>query len=188
MLWLHYPHDFPRGVNFTVGKSNPLMDFNFMQPLLAEFNSSSPSCQSCPSNPPPTLESIWALQFESTALRSYKRLVLTVGILSANGHATGLDLILNGRLTGHVNKTAFQDSENGRITTTHVDIRAWVLSGSHSPFEAVLELDRQQVASLPASSTLELRLQGPYRNGCTDVQCPSASVIYDFIRLEGDPK
>eukprot|EP01052_Picozoa_sp_SAG31_P024385 SAG31_NODE_2070_length_6517_cov_7.896385_4_plen_603_part_00 len=186
MLWLHYPRDFPRGVDFTVGKSDPAVDFNFMQPLLAESNATSSTCQSCASNPPAKLQSTWKVQFDTAALRRYKRLVLTVGILSANGHATGLELLLNGKLAGHVNRTAFQDSESGRITTTHVDIRAWVLSASQPPFEAVLELENQEVASLPATSTLELRLKGPYRNGCSDVQCPSASVLYDFIRLEGD--
>ena len=68
-----------------------------------------------------------------------------------------------------------------------MDIRAWVLSGSQPPFEAVVELGAEEVASLPASNTLELRLAGPFRNGCTGVQCPSASVLYDFVRLEGDP-
>ena len=85
-----------------------------------------------------------------------------------------------------MNATAFQDSENGKITETHVDLRAWVLSGSHPPFAAVIELEAAEVAALPANSTLELRLAGPYKNECTDVQCPSASVLYDFIRLEGD--
>ena len=68
----------------------------------------------------------------------------------------------------------------------HVDVRAWVLSGSQPPFSAVIELSAAEVAALPERNTLELRLVGPYKNGCTDAQCPSASVLYDFIRLEGD--
>jgi hypothetical protein len=191
MLWLHYSHDFPKGLHFQVGSSDPATDWNFMQPLLAASNASSSSCQSCPPlHPAPlsSLESTWRVSFATAALRGgYKRLALTVGILSANGHATGIDLILNGRLAGRVNSTAFEDSENGKVVRTHVDIRAWVLSGSQPPFQAVLELSSAEVAALPAQSTLELRLVGPYFNGCTDVQCPSASVLYDFIRLEGDP-
>ena len=108
--------------------------------------------------------------------------------MSANGHATGVDILLNGQLVGRINATAFEDTENEKITRTHVDVRAWVRSASQPPFVTVVELGQAQVAALPRRSTLELRLSGPYKNGCTDVQCPSASVLYDFIRLEGDTK
>ena len=101
-------------------------------------------------------------------------------------HAAGVDILLNGQVAGRINATAFEDTENGKITRTHVDVRAWTMSGSQPPFVVALELDQPQVEALPAMSTLELRLSGPYKNGCTDVQCPSASVLYDFIRLEGD--
>ena len=160
MLWLRYPQDFPHGVDFTIGKSDPAKDVNFMQPLLAPSNATSPTCQSCPPHPPAALESTWKISFATAPLRGYKRLALTVGILSPNGHATGIDLLLNGKVVGHVNATAFQDSETGRIVGTHVsaptvglichgsdghrcceqvDIRAWVLSGSQPPIEAVEE-------------------------------------------------
>ena len=122
MLWLRYPQDFPHGVDFMVGKSDPAKDFNFMQPLLAPSNATSPTCQSCPPHPPSTLESTWKVSFATAPLRGYKRLALTVGILSANGHATGIDLLLNGKTVGHVNATAFQDSETGRIVGTHGEL------------------------------------------------------------------
>ena len=109
-----------------------------------------------------------------------------MGVLSANGHATGVDILLNGKLVGRINATAFEVTADEKITRTHVDLRAWVLSGSKPPFVTVVELSQVQVAALPVTSTLELRLSGPYKNRCTDVQCPSASVLYDFIRLEGD--
>ena len=107
MLWLDYARNFPNDVNFTVGLSDPAMDWNFMQPLLA------------PPNTTGRITNTWKAHFRTNhsltrainRTRGYKRLVLTIGILSANSGATGdltLDIILNSRIVASVNNSAFR--------------------------------------------------------------------------------
>ena len=109
MLWLDYARNFPNDVNFTVGLSDPAMDWNFMQPLLA------------PPNTTTQITNTWKTHFRTnhsltratnrTSSRGYKRLVLTIGILSANSGATthvNLDIILNSRVVASVNNSAFR--------------------------------------------------------------------------------
>ena len=108
MLWLDYTRNFPHDVNYTVGVSDPAVDWNFMQPLLAETNATT------------RITTAWKVHFRTDQLlapgdgrkspRGYKHLVLSIGILSANAGPTSdvaLDVILNSRRVAHVNSSAF---------------------------------------------------------------------------------
>ena len=108
MLWLDYPRNFPHDVNYTVGRSDPAMDWNFMQPLLQTTNTTT------------RITTTWTVRFQtnqklgpgvhSDSPRGYERLVLTIGILSANSGPTsdvGLDVVLNSRRVARVHASAF---------------------------------------------------------------------------------
>ncbi|MCL6633148.1 MAG: carboxypeptidase regulatory-like domain-containing protein [Alicyclobacillus herbarius] len=164
-LWLRYPFEFPNGVNYYVGKSNPATDWNYVQPLNktpgAPFNLLAPF-----SNDP----AVWTIHFNTPRIPKDTHGSLTIAI--AAERAPDVDIVLNGTKL-YEYKTSASDSAMPRLGISGNNYTVLQI-----PFDtSLLKSDSDNVLSLvPAQSLLNQQGQR-----ITDYY---SSIMYDALKME----
>ncbi|GGJ00409.1 hypothetical protein GCM10010885_07060 [Alicyclobacillus cellulosilyticus] len=163
--WLRYPFDFPNGVNYYVGQSDPSTDWNYVQPL-NKTPGEPYNLLTVFSNDP----AIWNVHFKVAEVPKDSKGVLTVAI--AGQRSPDIKFVLNGTQLDEYS-TSLSDS-----TMPRVGIQGNLYTVLQIPFDSsLLHPGSDNVLSLIPGRSL-LNAQG---QRVTDYY---SSILYDALRMD----
>jgi len=161
-MWLNYTSDFPKGVAYTIGTSDPRKDFNYAQPLISTTSQTFD-------------QTLWSIDFDLPQLSSIQgNLCLTLGFASLYFGTVHSDYKLqvsmnNQNVINYTISSSIAESTLVRVGIEGV-YRQISYSLSTSDFKTTANVMK---LNLSATTTTP------------DKYIANAGVMYDFILLEG---
>ena len=163
-LWLRYPSDFPRDVNFTIGESDPSVDWNYVQPAI-ELGGGSWRLPS------------WSIGFDlDDGVDDLKSAHLRIAVAAVSAHA--LESADGERWAGF--RLALNDTPIDTFRYPH-DSGVTRSAARGNYHEVLIPIDPSLLEQTGNVLTLTLASTPPVG---IEHQFPYCSIAYDALRLE----
>ncbi|UJF31547.1 polysaccharide lyase family protein [Paenibacillus hexagrammi] len=169
LTWLEYPYEFPNGVDFKIGESDPKTDWNYFQPMFK--TPGTPTQLDLRGTTEDQSLTEWKIRFDSDG---YQEGTATLNIALASSVFGSLDVKLNGTPVGSFETLPGPPGDNALY---RLAVRSVYRQLDPIQFDANLIHEGENIITLSPHQT-------PTAPTSDDWMNPMASIMYDAIRLE----